>query len=100
MHYIPTDSNFDNISLAVQWARAHDAEVRAIVHNANEFVDQILSAEGIYHYFGRLFAGFHKITHAAPVLLPGSLEFTCKFGTCLFTDPDTTKTYGMWPKPQ
>ena len=98
MHYLPTDSNFDNISAVIEWAREHDAEVQQIVLNANELIDQVLSAEGIYHYWSRMLKGFHAITHTAPTLHKNALEFVCRLGQCAWKAVDSDVRYSVWPR--
>lgn len=97
VHFLPTDSNFDNISAVVEWAIEHDKEVQAIVRNANEFADQILSAEGLYRYFSQLFVGFNKLTTQPPVIHKHAAEFVCRLGQCTWKTL-TGEPHGRYPR--
>ncbi|MDD5217957.1 MAG: glycosyl transferase family 90 [Candidatus Omnitrophica bacterium] len=49
-HYIPTRPDFSDLAAQIEWARAHDKEVRAIVQRANEFAVKYLSEKAMCHY--------------------------------------------------
>ena len=99
MHYLPTDSNFDNISAVVEWARENDNKVQQIVRNANELLDQVLSVEGVYHYWTEIFVGLSRLTRHKPEVHPSARQFVCTTGQCAWNMPGSDKTFGVWSKP-
>ena len=40
-HYVPVDGNFNNLTMAIAWAQAHDAEVQKMVAAANRRVKEV-----------------------------------------------------------
>lgn len=61
MHYVPTDSNFGNLSAAVRWAREHDRRAQAIVVAANRAMAEWTSTSAIYLYTQRLLHGYASL---------------------------------------
>ncbi len=53
-HYIPVKADFSDLPEKVQWARAHDKEVKKIASRANRLIMQNLEKEHIYCYIDTL----------------------------------------------
>ncbi|KAL1521526.1 hypothetical protein AB1Y20_021185 [Prymnesium parvum] len=85
VHYVPVDGNFLNLSDAVRWAKAHDAEAQQIVAAANARVLQFLSVQATYTYAEHLLLSYAKTyaSRASPRQRPtdGNFthEFSCKY---------------------
>lgn len=84
VHFLPTDSNFDNLTDTLDWAQAHDPAVRQIVRQAQAFVDSVLSVEGIYFYTAELLRQFSTLFRYPIVPHPQSRMFRCPAGACRF----------------
>ena len=57
-HYVPVDGNFNNLTMAIAWAQAHDAEVQKMVAAANRRVKEVVSVAAIYEYSEALLKGY------------------------------------------
>lgn len=92
VHYISTDSNFDNLTAAIEWAREHDAEVVAMVDRAHELLHSALSVEGIYFFMQQLLLGYSELFHYTPVVNPArAKELVCSrhnHALCRYRKPD------------
>ena len=53
-HYIPVNSNMDNLVDQIKWCREHDDECRKIATNALQFYKTYLSKHGILDYMQKL----------------------------------------------
>lgn len=53
-HYVPVDGSYANLSSAVSWARAHDAEVQRIAAAGHARIRRVVSVPGVYAYVDRL----------------------------------------------
>lgn len=76
--HLVVDSNLRNLSAAVRWAAAHDAEVEAMVSRANAAMDVALSVAGIRRYVAELLAAYTERLAFAPALGPRSVRFACR----------------------
>ncbi len=74
---ISVDSNLDNLTAAVLWAKFHDTEVQQIIENAHTLLSWVLSTDGIYTYTRELLLAYtERITY--PVnRLAGAVRFVC-----------------------
>lgn len=50
VHYVPVDSQLDNLTAAIEWAIANPTAAQRIVRSANKLMQHIWSANGIYYY--------------------------------------------------
>ena len=79
--HLAVDARLSNISAAVAWARAHEAEARRMVRRANRAIELATSVAGIRHYVRALleeYAGAMADGGATAELHPRAVEFSCK----------------------
>ena len=80
--HLAVDARLSNISAAVAWARAHEAEARRMVRRANRAIELATSVAGIRHYVRALleeYAGAMADGGSATAELhPRAVEFSCK----------------------
>lgn len=57
-HYVLVDGNFKNLSAAITWAQAHDAEAQQMVAAANKRAKEVVSVAAIYEYSEALLKGY------------------------------------------
>ena len=78
-HYLPVDGNYANLSSAVSWARAHDAEAQRVATAGHARIRQVVSLRGVYAYVDRLVARYASRYGAASSAIVGNYthEFSC-----------------------
>ena len=79
--HLAVDSNLRNLSDAIRWARAHDAEARAMVGAAQRAMDVATSVAGIRLYVKELLTQYSALLRgsgggSAP--LPRAVRFVCE----------------------
>lgn len=71
-HYVPTASTLRNLSDAVDWLRAHDAEARLMATEAAALVHRVMRVNALAYYMEELFVGYaslYRDSSRVPALL-------------------------------
>lgn len=79
-HYVPVDGSYANLSRAVEWARAHDAQAQHMVAAAHERIRTVVSVQGVYAYVDALIGGYARAyAPSASVVGTYTHEFSCRY---------------------
>lgn len=88
-HYAPVDGSYANLTMAIAWAQANDAEAQRIAAQGHERIRQVVSVAGIYVYVEELIRSYARRYAAhTPSTTPGGRsnfthEFSCAYGESL-----------------
>lgn len=63
IHYIPCKGDFSDLPEKIKWAKAHDAEAKAISENAQKFARENLQKPDIYYYLYLTLKEYARIQH-------------------------------------
>ena len=86
VHYMPVASTLANLSDAVRWLRAHDAEAQQIASRAAAQMGSLLRVGSLTHYMARLYtryASLYRDGHRVEALVRrlrragGTVRFRC-----------------------
>ncbi len=61
VHYVPVNSNLDNLYEILDWCESHLKDCEKIAENARKFATEILSRDGILDYLQKTFRKVKKI---------------------------------------
>ncbi len=83
-HYAAVDGSYANLSAAIQWAQAHDAEAQRIAAQGHDRIRQVVSVPGIYVYVEQLIRSYAHAyaTHSRGAAMAGrnyTHEFKCTY---------------------
>jgi hypothetical protein len=76
-HYVPIDSNLDNLTQAIVWAIKHDARVQQIVEKANARASEVLQPRTMFRYTEATLEGYARLFKYVPKLHHRAIRFLC-----------------------
>ena len=82
VHYVPVSSTLHNLSDAVRWVRAHQAQARAIARDAAALVEAVLSPHALAAYFAHLLRGYAALDAASRPAQPSARPWTTARFSC------------------
>jgi hypothetical protein len=79
VHFVPVDRHnlADSLAARVRWARAHDAESRAIAERSAQFARRYLTFEAMHAYQAEVLRQFADKLAFAPFVEEDAHEFCC-----------------------
>ena len=77
-HYIPVDSNLQNVTNAVLWARDHDEQMQRVVAAANAATRELVSPSAIFRYSEETLLAYARLLKYRPVLHQRAVPFVCE----------------------